>query len=42
MMMHSSTSPENQVLIVEEFSQLNQTDELVIIEIDNEINIHTL
>lgn len=34
-----NTSPENQVLILEEFSQLNQTEEPVITELDNEINI---
>jgi hypothetical protein len=35
-----SMSPENQVLLVEEFSQPNQTEEPVIMELDNEINIH--
>jgi hypothetical protein len=35
-----STSPENQVLILEEFSQLNQTEEPAKMELDNEINIH--
>jgi hypothetical protein len=37
MMMYSSMSLENQVFIVEEFIQLNQTEELVTTEIDNEI-----
>jgi hypothetical protein len=35
-----STSPENQVLILKEFSQLNQTEEPAKMELDNEINIH--
>jgi hypothetical protein len=35
-----SPSPENQVLIVEEFSQLNQIEEPAITGLDNEINIH--
>jgi hypothetical protein len=33
-------SPENQFLLVEEFSQPNQTEEPAIMELDNEINIH--
>jgi hypothetical protein len=37
MMMYSSMSLENQVFIVEEFIQLNRTEELVTTEIDNEI-----
>ncbi|MGI0043471.1 MAG: hypothetical protein ACRD47_07150 [Nitrososphaeraceae archaeon] len=35
-----STSQENQVLIVEEFSQLNEKEDPEITEIDNEMNIH--
>lgn len=35
-----STSQENQVLIVEEFSQLNEKEEPAIMELDNEMNIH--
>jgi hypothetical protein len=35
-----STSPENEVLIVEEFSQLNQTEESAITELDSIVNIH--
>lgn len=36
----AQTTPENQVLLVEEFSQLNQTEEPAIMGIDNEMNIH--
>lgn len=35
----SSTSTKNQVLILERFNQLNQTEEPAIMELDNEINI---
>jgi hypothetical protein len=35
--MYSSTSLENQVFIVEEVIQLNQTEEMSTTEIDNEI-----
>jgi hypothetical protein len=35
----SSTSTKNQVLILEGFNQLNQTEEPAIMELDNEINI---
>lgn len=35
-----SASPENQVLIIKELSQLNQTEELAITVLDNDINIH--
>lgn len=35
-----STSPDNEVLIDEVFSQLNQTEGPAITELDNEINIH--
>jgi hypothetical protein len=34
-----SMNPENQVLLVEGFNQLNQTEEPEIMELDNEINI---
>ena len=38
----SSTSTKNQVLMLEGFNQLNQTEEPAIMELDNEINIQEL
>ena len=35
----SSTSTKNQVLMLEGFNQLNQTEEPAIMELDNKINI---